>query len=628
MQSGRRAGLGADHRHGGDLAHRFRAWAGARGGAVACAVGPEQFLRSQGPSTQFHRTFIVPTYVSTSYTLHIMNGNPNGSQQVVSGRVSIDGQEVVSVTGLTAQTLVVDRSLTLSAGSHALDVELFGVSNTFIRLTVSGVIQLGDLTQPRTRHAAVLQSDGTSLIMGGTGSSGPLDDAERFDPVTLQSTGLASRLTTHRTNQTATLLPETSTVLIGGQDLAGSLFTTERFRPPLQAFEALSSALQVARHGHTATLLSDGRVLILGGVDPTPLPVPSAEALDPRPDPLSAAIYDPHTGEMTLLPGGLQVPRSDHTATLLPNGFVLVTGGWNGGGDLASAEMFNPSAGTSTLLSATLSTPRSGHTATLRPNGTVLLVGGRNGGMLWQHGDLSASDAVLHPRDHHIAEIPRGSYRDAVAERGNPDRRRDYAAGPHGTHGAHRTADPGRDRAASDRRVTSRRGRQRLPQLTRIARLHRADQGLDAQWRDAAAASGDGPSLRSPEHREGGLMAFFVPGTPLAAGTTYTLTVNGLQDVAGNVVAPFTSSFTTFPLPTITGFTPSQGPPGSLVTLSGHGFDGSTLPHNRVELGGIPATVTAATATSLVVEVPPGASDGPIPSTRPVERRSARRISS
>jgi galactose oxidase-like protein/Kelch motif protein len=76
--------------------------------------------------------------------------------------------------------------------------------------------------------------------------------------------------------------------------------------------------------------------------------------------------------------GNLKVARAGHTATMLPNGKVLITGGGSGGGFLASAEIFDP--GTNTFRQiANMTTRRAGHTATLLGNGTVLIIGGADG---------------------------------------------------------------------------------------------------------------------------------------------------------------------------------------------------------------------------------------------------------
>ena len=74
--------------------------------------------------------------------------------------------------------------------------------------------------------------------------------------------------------------------------------------------------------------------------------------------------------------GSLATARYSHTATLLPNGKVLVAGGDNGGA-LASAELYDPASGTWTATGS-LATARDYHTATLLPNGKVLVAGGLN----------------------------------------------------------------------------------------------------------------------------------------------------------------------------------------------------------------------------------------------------------
>ena len=81
--------------------------------------------------------------------------------------------------------------------------------------------------------------------------------------------------------------------------------------------------------------------------------------------------------------GPLATARYNHSVTLLPNGKVLVAGGItysNGIYDvLSTAELFDPAAGTCTIGTNLMGAPRANHTATLLPNGKVLVAGGWDG---------------------------------------------------------------------------------------------------------------------------------------------------------------------------------------------------------------------------------------------------------
>ena len=125
-----------------------------------------------------------------------------------------------------------------------------------------------------------------------------------------------------------------------------------------------TGSLNTARDFHTATLLPNGKVLVAGGFDGT-IPLASAE------------LHDPVTGTWTVT-GSLANARIGPTGTLLPNGKVLVAGGTNVNSNLASAELYDPASGTWTATGS-LNTGRQDHTATLLPNGKVLVAAGWGG---------------------------------------------------------------------------------------------------------------------------------------------------------------------------------------------------------------------------------------------------------
>jgi hypothetical protein len=133
------------------------------------------------------------------------------------------------------------------------------------------------------------------------------------------------------------------------------------------------------RSGHTATLLPDGKVLIAGGMRRN------------RDFYKSAELYDPATGKFQPT-GEMSLGRVGQIAVLLPSGKVLIAGGWVGGGGTDSAELYDPATGKFTLI-AKMTTPRGRPSATLLTNGDILIAGGE------EHTNESlASTEIFHVR--------------------------------------------------------------------------------------------------------------------------------------------------------------------------------------------------------------------------------------
>ncbi len=124
--------------------------------------------------------------------------------------------------------------------------------------------------------------------------------------------------------------------------------------------------------------------------------------------------------------------------------------------------------------------------------------------------------------------------------------------------------------------------------------------------------------------------------TPTTTDTNATVTVNGIAVTSGspsaaialvagpNVISTVvtaqdgitTQTYTTtvtkaFAAPIITNFSPQNGPVGTTVTIAGTNF-GATIAENIVFFGATRATITVASATSLTVTVPAGATYDPI----------------
>jgi len=174
-------------------------------------------------------------------------------------------------------------------------------------------------------------------------------------------------MTTPRYQYSATLLANGEVLIAGGYadpSLSVYLASAELYNPATGTFSATGS-MTTERASPTATLLPNGKVLVAGGTNCGGCVLASAE------------LYDPVTGTFSAT-GPMTTPRYDHTATLLFNGKVLVAGGCGGSGTcplLGSAELYDPATKTFSVTGS-LTTARYNHYATLLPDGKVLIAGG------------------------------------------------------------------------------------------------------------------------------------------------------------------------------------------------------------------------------------------------------------
>lgn len=223
----------------------------------------------------------------------------------------------------------------------------------------------------RDEHTATLLPNGNVLIAGGTDGTGKaLASAEVYHPATNRWTSVGSMVTA-RLDHTATLLPSGKVLVAGGlvgPDPFGSLTSTELYDPTTDSWSAAAPMI-VSRARQTATLLPDGRVLVVGGLT---LAVRAGGLFSSQaPD---AEIYDPKANRWSATaPMGFY--RMDQTATRLADGRVLVAGGQGDAATFKSTEIYDATADR-WISAAPMGVRRSRHAATLLPDGDVLVVGG------------------------------------------------------------------------------------------------------------------------------------------------------------------------------------------------------------------------------------------------------------
>jgi hypothetical protein len=213
--------------------------------------------------------------------------------------------------------------------------------------------------------SAALLNNGKVLIVLGAYYPGPKglgSPALLYDPVEQQFTAAAVStidMVEEEACPTATLLAD-GNVLVTWQNPAAEVYRTENnsFVP------AGTMIVPLEYWGYTAILLTTGDVLIAGGDDDWAN--------------TTAELYDPTAAPAFTSTGYLKYPRGGPTATLLPDGKVLMSGGSTAyplPSTLNTAEIYDPGDGT---FSSTVEmvASRTAHTATLLMDGTVLLAGG------------------------------------------------------------------------------------------------------------------------------------------------------------------------------------------------------------------------------------------------------------
>jgi len=225
------------------------------------------------------------------------------------------------------------------------------------------------MNSPRYHHTATLLPDGRVLVTGGaiadqyTFTNG----AEIYDPAAGMWTSTPP-MHMRRKDHTATLLNDGTVLVVGGGNnpLIGD--NEPEIYDPSTGLWSTNHTMTCSRQQHTATLLPNGQVLVAGGWGNYPSNANysyiGVQAI--------AELYDPISGKWANA-GFMNTSRYHHTATLLPNGKVLVAGGFtaNSSTGLTSAELFDPATKTWTYTGSMIE-PHAFQATTLLPNGKVL----------------------------------------------------------------------------------------------------------------------------------------------------------------------------------------------------------------------------------------------------------------
>lgn len=331
--------------------------------------------------------------------------------------------------------------------------------------------------------------------------------------------------------QSITLLPNGLYLLAGGETESGESGVISVRDPRDGSLTSLHAQLTQARAWHSATLLPNGTVLIFGGIR-----VHGGIAYP-------AEVIDPIAQQDHVLPISGLALRSHHTATLLTDGRVLFAGGQGRDGEISrTLETWDSQSGAVSHIDSVLIEPRKDHTASLTPDGNVLFWRGfgRNGSEL-AFGEVFDVTRQSMRMETNPAALQRQESEVSVE--------------------ASIPADGTRD----------------VPITELIAVRFSKPVLVTSVSKDSMTLSSTGGPIRAlVVPAEGGMLAFLLPAKPLDGGTTYSVRLKGVEDSSGHRLGETEFSFTTAGAPSL----PEAGLGIPIADLNGANADlaASSLP--------------------------------------------------
>ena len=256
-----------------------------------------------------------------------------------------------------------------NSGSAIARAEIFSAATGMWSLAAGNIVA-------RMDHAATRLQDGRVLVVGGAASLSsctPNETAEIYDPATDRWSLPGDLPMTIGSGTMAVVLSDGRILVSGGRGCGGFFSNAALFSPSTNTWSA-TAPMGVPRAFHSAVLLADSRVLVMGGATTEGRVLAAAEIYDPA----SAAWTPTNSPEG---PRGISCGGYAQTfLSTVQGSLVLAAGGiaghcTSGASPTVDVEIFDPTA-SRWLPTATLHVARALTTSTALPDGRVLVAGG------------------------------------------------------------------------------------------------------------------------------------------------------------------------------------------------------------------------------------------------------------
>jgi N-acetylneuraminic acid mutarotase len=285
--------------------------------------------------------------------------------QNLNGDAYIYANSLSSGSFMASGTLLENGDILISGGSSEYEAGINKSCSNSVYLWRTDLDDRDNMTPmqyARCGHSTTLLSDGRVVVIGGSSS---IFDSVGISVIEILNGGQWQRVVTDYSiaGHTATLLPDGEILIVGLSNEPNGLL----FNPNTLEARQTIGQYTGSYNGHTATLMPDGKVLLLGS---------SVNNI--------SELYDPATETFSVIPSPFASNRAlrNHTATLLPDGRVLIAGGMEK--DLDTNLIF-PVNETYIYKSSTnswntvgdMTSARGYHSATLMPDGKLVVFGGK-----------------------------------------------------------------------------------------------------------------------------------------------------------------------------------------------------------------------------------------------------------